>query len=130
VRVIAGECCGQKGPAKTFKPVHLYDLRLNVGHQAELSLPDGFTMSVFMLHGRTVINGSQAVREAEIALFGRKGERVVLDAEEDSTLLVLGGEPIEEPVARYGPFVMNTQAELAQAVEDYRVGKMGHLSYE
>jgi len=130
LRVIAGECCGQKGPAKTFKPVHLYDLRLNVGHQAELSLPDGFTMSVFMLHGRTVINGSQAVREAEIALFGRKGERVVLDAEEDSTLLVLGGEPIEEPVARYGPFVMNTQAELAQAVEDYRAGKMGHLSYE
>jgi redox-sensitive bicupin YhaK (pirin superfamily) len=130
VRIIAGEYGGRKGPAKTFSPVHLYDLRLNAGHQAELSLPDGFTMSVFMLHGRVVINGSQAVGEAEIALLGRKGERMVLHAEEDSILLVLGGEPIEEPIARYGPFVMNTQAELAQAVQDYQAGKMGHLAYE
>jgi redox-sensitive bicupin YhaK (pirin superfamily) len=130
VRIIAGEYGGRKGPAKTFSPVHLYDLRLSAGHQAELSLPDGFTMSVFMLHGRVVINGSQAVGEAEIALLGRKGERMVLHAEEDSILLVLGGEPIEEPIARYGPFVMNTQAELAQAVQDYQAGKMGHLAYE
>ncbi|MBH0195650.1 MAG: hypothetical protein HP494_08670 [Nitrospira sp.] len=87
-------------------------------------------MSVFVLQGRVVINGAQVAGEAEIALLGRKGERVALHAEEDTTILVLGGEPIEEPVARYGPFVMNTQAELAQAVEDYRAGKMGHLSYE
>ena len=85
-------------------------------------------MSVFVLQGRAVINGAQAVGEAEIALLARKGERVALQAEEDTTILVLGGEPIEEPIARYGPFVMNTQAELAQAVEDYRAGKMGHLS--
>lgn len=130
LRVIAGESHGRKGPAMTFTPVHLYDLRLKAGHQTELSLPDGFTMSVFVLQGRAVINGAQAVREAEIALLGRKGERVALQAEEDTTMLVLGGEPIEEPIARYGPFVMNTQAELAQAVEDYRAGKMGHLSYE
>jgi redox-sensitive bicupin YhaK (pirin superfamily) len=128
VRVIAGECHGRKGPAMTFSPVHLYDLRLKAGHQTELSLPDGFTMSVFVLQGRAVINGAQAVGEAEIALLGRKGERVALHAEEDTTMLVLGGEPINEPIARYGPFVMNTQAELAQAVEDYRAGKMGHLS--
>jgi quercetin 2,3-dioxygenase len=130
LRVIAGECHGRKGPARTFSPVHLYDLRLKAGYQTELSLPDGFTMSVFVLQGRVVINGAQAVGEAEIALLGRKGERVALQAEEDTTILVLGGEPIEEPIARYGPFVMNTQAELAQAVEDYRAGKMGHLSYE
>ncbi|TKB69300.1 MAG: pirin family protein [Nitrospira sp.] len=130
LRVIAGECHGRKGPARTFSPVHLYDLRLKAGCQTELSLPDGFTMSVFVLQGRVVINGAQAVGEAEIALLGRKGERVALQAEEDTTILVLGGEPIEEPIARYGPFVMNTQAELAQAVEDYRAGKMGHLSYE
>ncbi|MFZ3014006.1 MAG: pirin family protein [Nitrospira sp.] len=130
LRVIAGECHGRKGPARTFSPVHLYDLRLKAGYQTELSLPEGFTMSVFVLQGRVVINGAQAVGEAEIALLGRKGERVALQAEEDTTILVLGGEPIEEPIARYGPFVMNTQAELAQAVEDYRAGKMGHLSYE
>jgi hypothetical protein len=61
-------------------------------------------------------------------LFGHKGERVVLHAEEDSTMLILGGEPINEPIARYGPFVMNTQSELVQAVEDYQAGRMGHLS--
>jgi redox-sensitive bicupin YhaK (pirin superfamily) len=128
LRVIAGEVRGQKGPAKTFSPVHLYDLRLKAGHQVELSLPEGFNASVFVLHGRVIINGLQAAREVELALFGHKGERMVLYAEEDSTMLILGGEPINEPIARYGPFVMNTQAELVQAVEDYQAGRMGHLS--
>jgi len=128
LRVIAGEFRGQKGPAKTFSPVHLYDLRMNAGHRVELSLPEGFNASIFVLRGRVVINESQTAGEAELALFGHKGERVTLHAEADSTILVLGGEPIEEPIARYGPFVMNTQAELAQAVDDYRAGKMGHLS--
>lgn len=128
MRVIAGEFRGKKGPAKMFSPVHLYDLRLKAGHGVELSLPEGFNTSVFVLHGRVVINGLQVAREAELALFGHKGERVVLYAEEDSTMLILGGEPINEPIARYGPFVMNTQAELLQAVEDYQAGRMGHLS--
>ncbi|MBH0187884.1 MAG: pirin family protein, partial [Nitrospira sp.] len=91
LRVIAGECHGRKGPARTFSPVHLYDLRLKAGHQTDLSLPDGFTMSVFVLQGRVVINGAQVAGEAEIALLGRKGERVALHAEEDTTILVLGG---------------------------------------
>jgi redox-sensitive bicupin YhaK (pirin superfamily) len=128
LRVIAGDYRGQKGPAKTFSPVHLYDLRLKAGHQVELSLPEGFNTSVFVLHGRVGINGLQTAGEAELALFGHKGERVVLHAEEDSTMLILGGEPINEPIARYGPFVMNTQSELVQAVEDYQAGRMGHLS--
>ncbi|HXV67945.1 MAG TPA: pirin family protein [Nitrospira sp.] len=128
LRVIAGEFRGRKGPAETFSPVHLYDLRLKAGHQVDLSLPEGFNTSVFVLHGRVVINGSHAGGEAELALFGRTGERITLDAEEDSIMLVLGGEPIKEPIARYGPFVMNTQAELVQAVEDYQAGRMGHLS--
>jgi quercetin 2,3-dioxygenase len=75
-----------------------------------------------------VINGSQTVKEAELALFGHTGERVVLEAKENATILVLSGEPIREPIARYGPFVMNTQDELVQAVNDYRAGRMGHLS--
>jgi hypothetical protein len=128
LRVIAGECRGKKGPAKTFSPVHLYDLRLKAGHEVELSLPEGFNTSVFVLHGRVLINGSHIAGEAELALFGHKGERVTLDAKEDSIMLVLGGEPIEEPIVRDGPFVMNTQAELVQAVEDYHAGRMGHLS--
>jgi redox-sensitive bicupin YhaK (pirin superfamily) len=128
LRIIAGEFRGISGRAKTFSPVHLYDLRLKAGHQTELTLPEGFNTSVFMLRGQVVINGSQTVKEAELALFGHTGERMVLEAKENATLLVLSGEPIEEPIARYGPFVMNTREELVQAAQDYQAGKMGHLS--
>jgi redox-sensitive bicupin YhaK (pirin superfamily) len=128
LRVIAGEFRGRRGPAKTFSPIHLYDVFLKAGHEVELALPERFNTSAFVLHGRVVINGAQAARAAELALFGHKGERLMLTADEEATILVLSGEPIGEPIARYGPFVMNTQAELVQAVEDYRAGRMGHLS--
>lgn len=128
LRVIAGEFRGIKGPAKTFSPVQLYDLRLKAGYQVELTLPEGFNTSVFVLRGQVVINGLQTAKEAELVLFGQAGERVVLEAKEDATILVLSGEPIREPIARYGPFVMNTQDELVQAMNDYRAGRMGHLS--
>ncbi len=128
IRVIAGEFRGVMGPAKTFSPVHLYDLRLNAGHRLDLSLPEGFNSSLFVLHGKVMVNGSQPVQAVEIARFGQGGERVTLDATEDATILVLSGKPIAEPVARYGPFVMNTRDEIIQAVQDYQAGKMGHLS--
>lgn len=128
LRVIAGEFRGVTGPAKTFSPVHLYDLHLAAGHRIELDLPEGFNSSLFVLHGQVLVNGSQTVGEVEIGLFGQRGERVVLEAKQDATMLVLSGEPIAEPVARYGPFVMNTRDEIIQAVQDYQVGKMGHLS--
>lgn len=128
LRVIAGEFRGVKGPAKTFTPVHLYDLRLKAGHQTELVLPEGFNSALFVLHGQVTVNGSQVVQEVDIALLGQKGERVSLEAKQDATILVLGGEPIAEPIARYGPFVMNQRDEIIQAVQDYQAGKMGHLS--
>ncbi|SPP64526.1 pirin family protein [Nitrospira lenta] len=128
VRVIAGEFQGVAGPATTFSPVHLYDLRLTAGHRVELTLPAGFNTSVLVLRGRVAVNGSQEANEADLALFEQDGERVTLEAKEDATLLVLSGEPIEEPIARYGPFVMNTREELMQAAQDYQAGKMGHLS--
>lgn len=128
LRVIAGEFRDVNGPAKTFTPVQLYDLRLKAGHQTELTLPAGFNTSLFVLHGQVMINGSHMAKEVELALFGHNGERVTLDAKEDATILVLSGEPIREPIARYGPFVMNTEDELVQAANDYRAGRMGHLS--
>lgn len=128
LRVIAGEFRGVAGPAKTFSPVHLYDLRLAAGHRMELDLPEGFNSSLFVLHGQVVVNGAQTVEEVRIGLLGQRGERVVLEAKQDATILVLSGQPIAEPIARYGPFVMNTRDEIIQAVQDYQAGKMGHLS--
>lgn len=128
IRVIAGEYQGQKGPAKTFTPVHLYDLRLKAGYQTDLDLPEGFNAGLFVLSGRLVVNGSETVGEAQMALCSPQGSRVQLQGTEETTVLVLSGEPISEPVARMGPFVMNTEDELVQAVNDYRGGKMGHLN--
>ena len=127
LRVIAGSFQGIKGPARTFTPVHLYDLRVKAGHHADLTVPAGLNTAVFVLQGEVAINGSGPVKEAELARLDKTGERIAVEAVSDATLLVLSGEAIPEPIARYGPFVMNTQEELAQAVNDYRMGKMGHL---
>jgi quercetin 2,3-dioxygenase len=127
-RVIAGELNGVAGPAKTFTPVDLFDLRMDAGSTAELSLPEGHNAAVVLLGGDVVINGNKSLEgEPQIAVLSPSGSTVSLTAKEQSLLLVLGGEPINEPVASYGPFVMNTQAELRQAIDDYRTGKMGHL---
>jgi redox-sensitive bicupin YhaK (pirin superfamily) len=128
LRVIAGEFRGVKGPARTFTPVHLYDLRVKAGHRAEVTVPAGFNTAVFVLQGEVSIKGSGPVKEAELARFDRTGERIVIEATADTILLVLAGEPINEPVARYGPFVMNTQQEIVEAVHDYQAGRMGHLN--
>lgn len=127
LRVIAGEFRGIGGPAKTFTPVHLYDVRMKAGHRAEVTVPAGFNTAVFVLQGEVTINGAGPVKEAQLVRLGRDGEGIVIEARSDAMLLVLSGEAIREPVARYGPFVMNTQEELAQAVNDYRMGRMGHL---
>ena len=128
LRVIAGTFQGRKGPARTFTPVELYDLQLLAGGRIELTFPEGHSNSVFVLQGGVSANGAAPAGEAELAVFKRQGSLVVLEATQDSRLLVMSGKPIEEPIARYGPFVMNTKTELVQAVEDYQAGRMGHLS--
>ncbi|MBX3236719.1 MAG: pirin family protein [Nitrospiraceae bacterium] len=129
VRVIAGEFGGRKGPAQTVTPVELLDVRLRAGGHADLTLPAGHHTGVFVLSGEVKVNGATVVGEAELVVLGSKGERVQLEAMgTDALVLVMAGEPIKEPIARYGPFVMNTRQELVQAVDDYRAGKMGHLS--
>jgi redox-sensitive bicupin YhaK (pirin superfamily) len=128
LRVIAGSVGGAKGPAKTFTPIELYDLRLRAGHSTPLQIPNGYNVGVLVLTGQASVRGSHRLSEAELAVFVSTGEPVTIVAEEDATILVMAGEAIDEPVARYGPFVMNTKAELVQAVNDYQAGKMGHLS--
>ncbi|MDR4488998.1 MAG: pirin family protein [Nitrospirales bacterium] len=127
LRVIAGEYQGNKGPAQTFTPVHLYDVQLAQGTQIDLALVNGFNAGVFVLSGAVLVNRDREVGEAELSVHELQGSQVHLAAQRDSRLLILSGESIRDPVARMGPFVMNTQAELVQAMADYRAGKMGHL---
>jgi redox-sensitive bicupin YhaK (pirin superfamily) len=127
LRVIAGTFDGHNGPARTVTPVELYDMSLRAGARVELPVPQGHGTSVFVLEGRAAVNGAPA-GEAELVVLKRDGSIVTIEAQQESRLLIMSGRPIEEPIARYGPFVMNTKAELVQAVEDYQAGRMGHLS--
>lgn len=129
-RVIAGELDGIRGPARTFTPVNLFDVRLDAGSRMELHFPAGHQGGLVLLRGDLVVNSTTPVSgEAKLVLLGRDGESVVIEAKADSVVLALSGEPINEPVASRGPFVMNTESELRQAMEDYRAGRMGHLEY-
>jgi redox-sensitive bicupin YhaK (pirin superfamily) len=127
-RVIAGEFRGARGPARTFTPINLWDLRLEAGYSTGLSVADGHNTALLVLGGGVRVNGSRDVRKGELALLERRGNEISIESEEGSKVLVLSGEPIDEPVVGYGPFVMNTEMEIRQAIQDYRLGKMGHLS--
>lgn len=127
-RVIAGEYRDVRGPARTVTPMNIWDLRLNAQHRVELTLPSGHTTALFVLKGKLRLPGGEDVQEAELAVMEREGERLVFDVVEDTTLLLLNGEPIDEPIVGYGPFVMNTQAEIRQAVADYQNGRMGRIA--
>lgn len=127
-RVIAGELNGVQGPAKTVTPVNVFDVRLEAGGSGELKLKAGQNSAIVLLRGDVAVNGSSELKgEARIAPLSSSGESVLLEAKAESLLLVLSGEPLDEPVASYGPFVMNTESELKQAFEDYRAGRMGHV---
>ena len=122
-RIIAGDYNGTKGPARTFTPVNLWDLRLTAGNRTTLALPDGDTTILLVLQGSVAVNGEETVSAGELALFERAGEQVVLEAGTDSIVLAMGGRPIDEPIVGYGPFVMNTRAEIGQAMADFQAGR-------
>lgn len=126
VRVIAGNFDGHQGPAQTFTPINVWDVRLGQGKDAVLTLPEGHTVALVVLHG-TVLVDDTVVREAQMALLERDGDRLRLEANSDATLLLLSGEPINEPIVGHGPFVMNTQAEIATAMADFNAGRFGTI---
>ena len=126
-RLIAGEFLGAKAPARTFTPMQVWDLRLKAGHTVNLPAPEGHTTVPLVLHGRVrAADGSEAT-DAEMMVFTRSGDGVTLEALTDATVLWLSGEPIDEPVVGYGPFVMNTEAEIHQAFADFQSGRMGRI---
>jgi hypothetical protein len=127
VRVIAGECLGRRGPAKTFTPVEMWDLRLSPGGRADLALPRGHTTILLVTRGPVVVNDETSVGAEHLAFLRRDGEEFRVAAEGEGRVLVLGGAPMTEPVEGYGPFVMNTRAEIVQAIEDYDAGRFGRL---
>ncbi|MGQ0793389.1 MAG: pirin family protein [Deltaproteobacteria bacterium] len=126
VRVIAGEFNGQKGAARTFTPVNLWDLTLAEGWEERLNIGSGQTAAIFVMRGRASAN-SATVSFGELAVFEREGEGVSIAALEDSRVLIMSAEPINEPVVGHGPFVMNTQTEIDRALEDYRRGCFGNM---
>ncbi len=128
VRVIAGDFNGTKGAAETFTPVNLWDVILKAGERVELPLPVGHNTSIVLRKGDVTINGDTALKgEALIATLSPEGDTVTLEATSDTALVVLTGEPINEPIASYGPFVMNTREEILQAVQDFNSGRFGQL---
>ena len=127
VRVIAGAYAAVSGPAATFSELNVWDLRLKGGQGVTLTLPDGHSAAIAVLRGAVVANGSRQAKDAELVLFEPTGTEIRATAAIDSTLLVLSGAPIAESIAGYGPFVMNTRAEIETAMMDFRQGKFGRL---
>ena len=128
VRVIAGEFSGKKGPAKTFTPINLWDVTLRAGKSAELPLPDGHITAFLVSSGEVLVNGESKAGEGDLAIFARDDDGIIVKAKTDTKLLLMNGEPIDEPVVGHGPFVMNSRAEIQQAFEDYQLGRMGEIS--
>lgn len=126
--VIAGEYAGHAGPARTFSPINAWDLRLNRGGTTTLDVPAGHTTMLVVLSGTVQINGTKVAREAELVIFEREGTDITLEANNDAKLLVLTGEPINEPVVGHGPFVMNTEDEIRDSIAGFQNGTFGKAS--
>jgi len=126
LRVIAGEYRGAKGPAKTFTPIDLLELRVPAGRDADLALRAGFSAALYVVQGAISVNRETA-GEGELIVLDRQGSEIAVEASADAVVFVMSGEPIDEPAARYGPLVLNTRQELAKASADYHAGRMGKI---
>ena len=104
------------------------DIHLNQGGHTELVLSEGRTLALVVLRGTLLVDNRRMAGEAQVVVFGRAGTRIAIEAKSDATLLLLSGEPIDEPIVGHGPFVMNSQAEIAKAIADFNRGKFGRLS--
>ncbi len=126
VRVIAGSFDGRQGPAHSFTPMNVLDMRLAAGHRLQLAQPEGWSTLVVVLAGTVQINDGTTLGAAEMASLSTQGTQLTLAAQEDAKLLLLAGEPIAEPVVGYGPFVMNSEQQIALAIDDFNRGHFTH----
>lgn len=127
VEVIAGEYQGVTGRASTFTPLHLFNARLKKGATARFNFPANFNTALLVIEGSIKVNGTEEVPTDHFVLMANDGEEFSIEAGEDAVVLILSGEPINEPIAAHGPFVMNTRQELLQAFDDFNKGKFGYL---
>lgn len=127
VEIIAGEFQGEKGPAQTFSPVNMMNAKLKNGGTAEFSFPANFNTGALVIEGSITVNGEEKVAADHFVLFENEGETFTITANEDSIVLIISGEPLNEPIFPHGPFVMNTREEIIQAFEDFNTGKFGYL---
>jgi redox-sensitive bicupin YhaK (pirin superfamily) len=128
VRVIAGDYAGHTGPARTFTPINVWDLRLTAGRSAPLDVPEGHNAVLVPLNGTVRVNGTDDVPASRYVVFEQTDGGITVEAQaEDAKCLLLTGVPLNEPIAGYGPFVMNTEEEIRQAFVDYREGRFGTM---
>lgn len=127
IEVIAGEYQGTKGSASTFTPINVFNARLNKGGKAVLNIPADHNTGLVIIEGSIKVNGSDVAGTDQFVHFKNEGTTIEVEALENSVALVLSGEPINEPIAQYGPFLMNTSEEIQQAISDYNQGKFGYL---
>ena len=127
-RIIAGDFDGHKGPAHTFTPMNVIDLKLRKG-KATIATPEGWNTSLVVLKGAVEAGDGVVAKDAQMLMFSSQGQDIQLNALEDSIALLLSGEPIDEPIVGYGPFVMNTKVEIAQAMQDFNSGSFGKITH-
>jgi redox-sensitive bicupin YhaK (pirin superfamily) len=127
IEVIAGKYKRTQGVASTFTPINMFNAKLNKGGKANFEFPANFNTVLLVLEGSIVINGSEEIPTDHLALMANDGENFEIEATEEATVLVLSGEPINEPIAAHGPFVMNTKSELIEAFNEFNQGKFGYL---
>lgn len=127
VRVIAGDYAGTQGVASTFSMVNLWVVDLRAGKQTELPLQDGHSAMLFVRRGTIELAG-QTLKEGDLAILAVAGDNARITASQDSSIIMMGGEPIQEPIVAMGPFVMNTEQEIRRAMMDYHSGRMGQIT--
>ena len=127
IDIIAGEFENNKGPASSFSPLSLFNVKLNKGKGTSLSFKESHNTGLLIIKGNVTINNSEKAPTNHFVLFNNKVSEFTIRADDDAEILILSGEPIDEPIASYGPFVMNTNDEIRQTIDDFNNGKFGYL---